>query len=173
MGFGNFFYGNKKWENVDENPMPLDVPDVEEVGATSAPLLSAAFFIGARCKPYNDDFMMCKDEKNGGTVECLKEGRRVTRCAVSVLNNLNKYCFDEFKLHYECLEQENHRLNGCRASEKVFNKCVFDNLKLEKKIPGVKPEQQIHLKENPIYTGTGQDKAVTQAFLKKAQEESA
>lgn len=171
MGFGNFFYGGKKWENVDENPMPKDVPDVEEVGATSAPLLSAAFFIGARCKPYNDDFMLCKDENNGGTVECLKEGRRVTRCAVSVLKDLNTHCFDEFKLHYECLEQENHRMGGCRASEKVFNKCVFDKLKLEKKIPG--PQEQIHLKENPIYTGTGQDKAVTKAFLKGKLEESA
>lgn len=171
MGFGNFFYGGKKWENVDENPMPTDVPDVEEVGATSAPLLSAAFFIGARCKPYNDDFMLCKDENNGGTVECLKEGRRVTRCAVSVLKDLNKHCFDEFKLHYECLEQENHRLGGCRASEKIFNKCVFDKLKLEKKIPG--PQEQIHLKESPIYTGTGQDKAASQSFLKSKQEESA
>lgn len=168
MVFGKFFIARHEWENVDKNKLPKDVPEVEEVGATSAPLLSAAYFIGAKCKPYNDDFMLCKDEKNGGTVECLKEGRRVTRCAVSVLKDLNKYCFDEFKLHYECLEQENHRLGSCRASEKIFNKCVFDNLKLEKKIPGV--EEQIFQKENPIYTGTGKDKSVAKAFLEaKAQ----
>lgn len=169
MVFGKFFVGRFAWDNVDKNELPKDIPEVEEVGATSAPLLSASYFIGAKCKPYNDDFMMCKDENNGGTVECLKEGRRVTRCAVSVLKDINKYCFDEFKLHYECLEQENHRLGSCRAAEQVFNKCVFAHLKLEKKIPGV--EEQINLKPNPIYTGTGQDKAVTQAFL-KAKETS-
>lgn len=170
MVFGKFFIGRHEWENVDKNELPTDIPEVEEVGATSAPLLSASFFIGAKCKPFNDDFMMCKDENNGGTVECLKEGRRVTRCAVSVLKDINKYCLDEFKLHYECLEQENHRLGSCRSAEKVFSKCVFDNMKLEKKVPGV--EEQIHLKANPIYTGTGKDKAVTQAFL-KAKEASA
>lgn len=70
---------------VDTTPLPDDIPKVTEVGATSAPLLSASFFIGARCRPYNDDFMQCKNENPGkGEFECLKEGRRVTRCAASV-----------------------------------------------------------------------------------------
>lgn len=65
--------------------MPDHIPKVQEIGATSAPLLSAAYFIGERCKPYNDDFMKCKDEGNGrGEIDCLKEGRKVTRCAASV-----------------------------------------------------------------------------------------
>jgi len=38
---------------VDPTPMPPHVPHVEEVGATSAPLKSAAFFLGAYCKEYN------------------------------------------------------------------------------------------------------------------------
>ena len=65
--------------------MPSSIPKVEELGASSAPLMSASYFIGARCKAYNDDFMQCKTEANGrGEIECLKEGRRVTRCAASV-----------------------------------------------------------------------------------------
>jgi NADH dehydrogenase (ubiquinone) 1 alpha subcomplex subunit 8 len=167
MVLGEYFIGRHQWENVDKNPLPAEIPEVDEVGATSAPLLSASYFIGAKCKPYNDDFMMCKAENNGGTLECLKEGRRVTRCAISVLKDINAHCFDEFKLHYECLEQENHRTGHCRASENVFNKCVFQNLKLEKKIPGV--EQQIHLNQNPIYQGTSNDKSVTAEFLKQKE----
>lgn len=166
MGIGKYFINDLKWESTDANPLPADVPDVEEVGATSAPLLSAAYFIGAKCKPYNDDFMLCKDENNGGTLECLKEGRRVTRCAVSVLKELNKHCFDEFKLHYECLEQENHNLGGCRATEAIFNKCVFDKMGLEKKIPGV--DEQIHTKASRIYAGTGFDKKSAKAFAEQA-----
>lgn len=47
--------------------------------------MSAAFFIGARCRDYNDDYMQCKNEAEGrGEFECLREGRRVTRCARSV-----------------------------------------------------------------------------------------
>lgn len=65
--------------------MPEHIPKVEEVGATSAPLLSAAYFIGDRCRPYNDDFMLCKTEAHGrGELECMREGRKVTRCAASV-----------------------------------------------------------------------------------------
>ena len=70
---------------IDTTPLPDDIPKVKELGASSAPLLSASFFIGARCKDYNDDYMMCKTEANGrGELECMKEGRRVTRCAASV-----------------------------------------------------------------------------------------
>lgn len=47
--------------------------------------MSASFFIGDRCRDYNDDYMQCKNEKPGrGEFECMKEGRRVTRCAASV-----------------------------------------------------------------------------------------
>lgn len=70
---------------VDTTPLPASIPKVKELGASSAPLQSASFFIGARCKDYNDDFMKCKTENPGkGEFECLKEGRRVTRCARSV-----------------------------------------------------------------------------------------
>lgn len=70
---------------MDTTPMPEDIPKVQEIGATSAPLMSASFFIGARCRPYNDDFMQCKTEAYGrGELDCLREGRKVTRCAASV-----------------------------------------------------------------------------------------
>ncbi len=38
---------------IDPNPLPSNIPSVDEVGATSAPLKSAAFFIGAHCKAVN------------------------------------------------------------------------------------------------------------------------
>ncbi|KAI1906414.1 ndufa8, NADH-ubiquinone oxidoreductase complex I 19kd subunit [Ophidiomyces ophidiicola] len=70
---------------IDTTPMPDRIPKVEEIGATSAPLMSASYFIGDRCKAFNDDYMKCKQDSNGkGELECLKEGRKVTRCAASV-----------------------------------------------------------------------------------------
>ena len=40
----------------DPTPMPADVPKVAELGVTSAPLKSAAFFLGAYCKEFNGMF---------------------------------------------------------------------------------------------------------------------
>lgn len=88
---------------VDKTPLPDHVPKVAELGVTSAPLKSAAFFIGAYCKEYNgtfaiycrgielldsfcdvvEDFMLCKAEDRNPE-HCLKEGRRVTRCATDL-----------------------------------------------------------------------------------------
>lgn len=65
--------------------MPDGIPKVQEIGATSAPLMSASYFIGDRCHAFNEDYMKCKAEANGrGEFECMKEGRKVTRCAASV-----------------------------------------------------------------------------------------
>lgn len=65
---------------VEKAPLPSDIPQVAEIGATSAALETAAFFIGAHCKEVNEDFMLCKKE-SADPAHCLKEGRRVTRCA--------------------------------------------------------------------------------------------
>ncbi|KAL7275322.1 ndufa8, NADH-ubiquinone oxidoreductase complex I 19kd subunit [Rhizina undulata] len=114
---------------IDTTPLPDSIPKVQEVGATSGPLMSASFFIGDRCKEYNEDYMLCKHEAKGrGELECMKEGRRVTRCAASVIADINKYCLNEFKAHWECLDQHNQQMWHCRAQEKPYNKCVFNNL---------------------------------------------
>ncbi|EMR09754.1 hypothetical protein PNEG_01939 [Pneumocystis murina B123] len=132
---------------------PEEIPHVDEVGATSAPLKAASYFIGARCKAFNEDYMLCKAENRRKLEEpCLKEGFRVTRCAISVLEDLHTYCSDQFKKYWKCLDSHNHEFRSCRSQEMEFNKCVFDNLKLEKVIPGVpEGEEPIFLKKKPIF----------------------
>lgn len=44
------------------------------------------------------------------------------------LADINRYCVKEFRAHWECLENNNHKLFECRAQEKPYNKCVFNNL---------------------------------------------
>ncbi|CAG8627335.1 1698_t:CDS:2 [Paraglomus brasilianum] len=136
---------------TDPTPMPDNVPKVDEVGATSAPLKSASFFIGGFCKDYNEDFMLCKNENND-PAHCLKEGRKVTRCAIDLLKKLRENCDKQFEAHWQCLDKNNHEFYMCRPEEKIFNGCVLNALNLKKVIPG-SPEGQtpINLKENPIY----------------------
>ncbi|THH08806.1 hypothetical protein EW145_g2450 [Phellinidium pouzarii] len=153
--------------------MPADVPRVAELGTTSAPLKSAAFFIGAYCKDYNDDFMLCKSE-NRDPAHCLKEGRRVTRCTTDLITKMRENCLKEFDSHWECLEKNNQVCNDgilvlsfvimahfppipkeyylCRKPERTLNKCMFEKLGLTKTIPNA-PEGKtpIHLVEKPIF----------------------
>ncbi|KAK7204794.1 hypothetical protein BZA70DRAFT_184794 [Myxozyma melibiosi] len=120
---------------VDPTPMPEGIPSVPEVGATSAPLLSVSYFIGARCKPYNNNFMLCRSKSKTPEQDCLYEGRRVTRCAISVLEDITKNCEETLKAHVDCLENRNHELDKCRLQEAFLNKCVKKFLNLEKVIP--------------------------------------
>ncbi|KAK4580231.1 ndufa8, NADH-ubiquinone oxidoreductase complex I 19kd subunit [Recurvomyces mirabilis] len=138
---------------IDTTPLPSSIPPVPEIGSSSAPLLSASYFIGARCKPYNDDFMQCKTTANGtGEVDCLKEGRKVTRCAAGVLEDVNKSCLEEFRKHWSCLDDNNQQLWQCRRWERPLNACVFEKLNIEKKIPGA-PENEtpVHLRKRQIF----------------------
>ncbi|KAH0840155.1 Ndufa8, NADH-ubiquinone oxidoreductase complex I 19kd subunit [Lanmaoa asiatica] len=154
----------------DETPLPDSVPKVQELGATSAPLKSAAFFIGAYCKEYNEDFMLCKNEAGGDPGRCLKEGRRVTRCATDLISKMRENCLEQFEAHWNCLELNNQvctppveaaqltydatqEYYACRKPERTLNKCMFEKLGLTKTIPGSPVGQkQIHEEENPIYT---------------------
>ncbi|CAN8100261.1 unnamed protein product [Discula destructiva] len=154
---------------IDTTPLPDSIPKVKELGTSSAPLLSASFFIGARCKDYNDDFMKCKTEKAGvGQFECLKEGRRVTRCARSVIEDINTHCLAQFRQHWECLDNNNQQLWQCRADEWRLNKCVFDNLKLEKTIPDASGNLPIHERPQQIYA---HGRFPNMKFLKDAETE--
>ncbi|KAI8868957.1 NADH dehydrogenase alpha subcomplex subunit 8 [Ramicandelaber brevisporus] len=138
----------KLW--VDPTPMPAEVPAVDEIGASSAPLRSAAFFLGAHCKEYTEDFMLCKAEKDDPK-HCLAEGRRVTRCGIDLLKKLKLHCGDSFKQHWECLDNSNHLYQSCRKQERVLNKCALEKLGLEKTIPGAPADQKPIFLRDDVY----------------------
>ncbi|KAJ6560293.1 Ndufa8, NADH-ubiquinone oxidoreductase complex I 19kd subunit [Mycena capillaripes] len=126
------------------------IPKVAELGTTSAPLKSAAFFLGAYCKEYNEDFMLCKAESREPG-HCLKEGRRVTRCATELITKMRENCLEQFESHWGCLELNNQQYYRCRPAERALNSCMFEKLGLVKVIPGT-PEgsKPIHEVENPV-----------------------
>ena len=100
----------------------------------------------------------------------------LTRCCR--LDDVNKHCLQEFRKHWECLDDYNQQLWQCRRFERPLNKCVFESLvrlpdcpwrdldgggethqarltptqKLEKKIPGA-PENEVpvHERKRQIY----------------------
>jgi NADH dehydrogenase (ubiquinone) 1 alpha subcomplex subunit 8 len=48
--------------------------------------------------------------------------------AIFSIQDINTHCLQEFRKHWECLENGNHQLWQCRPAEWKLNKCVYDNL---------------------------------------------
>jgi len=46
----------------------------------------------------------------------------------SSLDDVNKHCLQEFRKHWECLDDNNQQLWQCRRYERPLNKCVFESL---------------------------------------------
>lgn len=44
------------------------------------------------------------------------------------IEDINKSCLEQFRAHYECLDNNNQQLWQCRPAEWRLNKCVFHNL---------------------------------------------
>lgn len=92
-------------------------------------------------------------------------------CIIGRLDDINKSCLEEFRKHWQCLDNNNQQLWHCRRPEQLLNACVFDKLvrlslhrfkntliktvtqKLEKKIPGA-PENEtaVHLRNRQIFS---------------------
>jgi hypothetical protein len=49
----------------------------------------------------------------------------LTPCSIS---DINKECLDQFRSHWQCLENHNQQLWNCRSEERRLNKCVFEKL---------------------------------------------
>ena len=70
-------------------------------------------------------------KRNGGGREgvgVVKECWRSADMGLRRLEDINKSCLEEFRRHWECLDNNNQQLWQCRKMERGLNKCVFDKL---------------------------------------------
>lgn len=87
------------------------------------------------------------------------------------LKDINTHCLQQFRAHWDCLENWNHQLYQCRIPERKLNKCVFDNIGLEKTIPGApKNEVPVHLRPDQIMADYSQRDPEDRWFTKKMRE---
>jgi NADH dehydrogenase (ubiquinone) 1 alpha subcomplex subunit 8 len=112
---------------VEDSNISSSIPHVDEVGVTSAPMFSMSFAFGSACKTYTEDFMLCKNNSQDPK-KCLKEGRKVTRCAINLIEKLKENCNQVWENHYKCLDMKNQMFEKCRTQEKAFNDCLFTKM---------------------------------------------
>lgn len=77
--------------------------------------------------------MLCRTEL-GDPRKCLNEGKEVTNCSFEFFRLLKKSCHAEFAQYANCLDQSSADLQykHCRNTQNVYDKCVLDNMNLER-----------------------------------------
>lgn len=101
------------------------------------------------CFPLQE-FLLCRDEL-GDPRRCLPEGRDVTACSFEFFRLIKKHCHQEFTQYANCLDKSSSDLHfrHCRNTQGVYDKCVLDNLKLERPGYGYFCRAQVHDSPRP------------------------
>ncbi|XP_066972513.1 NADH dehydrogenase [ubiquinone] 1 alpha subcomplex subunit 8 [Macrobrachium rosenbergii] len=106
---------------------------VQEINISTPYLKAGAFHLGKHCEEQNNDFMLCRKEENDPR-KCLGEGKEVTACALDFFRKIKKSCLEEFNQYANCLDKssKDFQYRHCRNTQSVFDKCVLDNLGIER-----------------------------------------
>eukprot|EP00088_Acartia_fossae_P021558 TRINITY_DN2296_c0_g1_i1.p1 TRINITY_DN2296_c0_g1~~TRINITY_DN2296_c0_g1_i1.p1 ORF type:complete len:184 (+),score=59.78 TRINITY_DN2296_c0_g1_i1:43-594(+) len=123
---------------------------VEEVPLATPGLKAAAFHLGKACEVQNNEFMLCRAE-TGDPRACLKEGKEVTSCSMNFFRAVKKSCYAEFNSYSNCLERSSNffEYSKCRKTQAALDKCVLDNMNIERPHIGYFCLPRIHETDRP------------------------
>jgi len=123
---------------------------VQEVEVGLPTLMAAAFHLGKACENVNNEFSLCRQENNDPR-KCLDEGKAVTACSLNFFRQVKKSCAQEFTQFANCLEKSSSDFSfePCRKTQAVLDKCMLDNLGLERPYYGYFSEVRVHHTERP------------------------
>ncbi|XP_076037795.1 NADH dehydrogenase [ubiquinone] 1 alpha subcomplex subunit 8-like [Oratosquilla oratoria] len=122
----------------------------EELNISTPALRAGAFHMGKECEAERNEFMLCRNEENDPR-KCVPEGKAVTACALSFFRKIKKSCLEEFNQYANCLDKSSADLGyrHCRNTQAVFDKCVLENLNVERPDYGYFCRAKVHDTERP------------------------
>ncbi|XP_067003646.1 NADH dehydrogenase [ubiquinone] 1 alpha subcomplex subunit 8 [Anabrus simplex] len=123
---------------------------VEELNITGAALRAGAFHVGKYCENQNNEFMLCRKELDDPR-KCINEGKDVTSCALEFFRKVKSSCYDEFTQYANCLDKSSSlfEFQHCRKTQAVYDKCVLDNVGVERPHYGYFCRAKIHDTNRP------------------------
>lgn len=123
---------------------------VQEINVTYPVLLAASNYIGKKCEWQNNEFYLCRRETKDPR-QCLDAGKDVTACALGVFQGIKKHCQEHFDKYVNCLENSTADLefSPCRKTQAALDKCVLENLKIERPPFGYFCEAKVHDSTRP------------------------
>ena len=127
---------------------------IDEVNMSTATLMAASNYIGKQCEAANNEFMLCRQERNDAR-PCLKLGKHVTLCAKEVLRRIKCECLEEFKQYANCVDKSsgNFSFRHCRKTQKVFDNCMKENLCVLRPDFGYFCRGRVHISKMPPIQG--------------------
>ncbi|CAG4957907.1 unnamed protein product [Parnassius apollo] len=123
---------------------------VEEVNLSTASLRAGSFHLGKYCEQANNEFMLCRFEEDDPR-KCINEGKAVTACTLEFFRKVKKSCLAEFNQYANCIDKSSgdFSLQHCRKTQGVFDKCMLENLNLERPPFGYFCEPRVHDTKRP------------------------
>lgn len=102
---------------------------VEEVPLGAPALRAGSYHLGKYCENINNEFILCKQELQDPR-KCVNYGKEVTKCSLEFFRKVKKLCYNEFERYAFCLDKSDHslRYQFCRKTQRAFNKCMVENL---------------------------------------------
>ncbi|XP_044738168.1 NADH dehydrogenase [ubiquinone] 1 alpha subcomplex subunit 8 [Chrysoperla carnea] len=131
---------------TDHVSLPSDEQlTVTEINLSTSALRAGAFHVGKVCEHENNEFVLCRQELDDPR-GCLAEGKVVTNCALNFFRNVKRTCADEFTQYANCLDKSsgNFDFTRCRKTQAVYDKCVKDNLNIDRPEYGYFCRPKIH-----------------------------
>ncbi|XP_018783610.1 PREDICTED: NADH dehydrogenase [ubiquinone] 1 alpha subcomplex subunit 8 [Bactrocera latifrons] len=118
---------------------------VQELNLSTSALRAGAFHLGKHCENQNNEFMLCRHELDDPRA-CINEGKAVTSCALDFFRKVKKTCHEEFLQYATCLDKSsgNMAFGHCRKTQGAFDKCVSDNLGIDRPEYGYFTRAKIH-----------------------------
>ncbi|XP_076639016.1 NADH dehydrogenase [ubiquinone] 1 alpha subcomplex subunit 8 [Colletes latitarsis] len=153
----------------------LEIPSDEELTVqeinVSWPLLQAAsFYLGKKCERENLEFTLCKQELDDPR-KCYKDGLKVTACALEVFQGIKKHCADDFNRYVKCIERSSgtFEFSKCRETQVKLDKCMLENLQIERPPFGYFCEAKVHNTPRPPAPPKYEDKVYPDTSPKVVQ----
>ncbi|VDO98738.1 unnamed protein product [Soboliphyme baturini] len=126
----------------------LTVP--QEMVVSSPALRAGVFHLGKYCEMESKEFILCRNEYEDPR-KCLAEGRHVTACGVRFFQHVKKLCADSFTDYMNCVDNSSEKLllAPCRRFQRVFDRCMLDNMNIERPRIGYYSVPHIHKTQRP------------------------
>merc|ERR1712055_396492 len=141
--------------NIKMITKSIDLPDpeslkVQELTIGLPALRAGAFHCGKQCENVNNEFMLCRQEEKDPR-KCIDEGKAVTSCALGFFRQVKKSCLEEFNQYANCLDKSSKDVayKHCRNTQAIFDKCVLENMDIERPDFGYFCRPKVHETTRP------------------------
>ena len=139
-------------------PTDAELAVPQEITLSTPYLKAVAPYMHLSCENEIKEFMLRRSELEDPRAT-LKEGAAVTQCGIRFLQSLKRTCADETAKFANCIDNGSAKLyvSKCRKEQAVLDKCIENELKIERPKLGYFSKPKVHESKQPAPTPVVRD----------------